>query len=217
MNHRIAVGVVVLALAAGTASAQGRKMQVVTGASLASLGVYAAVMDRDCAGYPQTTLVAGRCEWRTTGGFMTGNPPDLPREQLAAGLAVAGIGGLMAGGAWEPSKTVDALFTAGAGFILLATAWDKNYMRGTVHVDTDDGRRLTACPDPRHWSYSWTTRDYDRGVDECAITSFSRIHMMWSGFAALGLAAGRALWRDDPPLSVSVRPGAVWVGKTIKF
>ena len=204
MNHGIAVGVAALALAAGTTSAQGRKTQVVTGVSLASLGVYAAVMDRDCGIYPQTTLVGGRCEWRTAGAGLTGNPPDLPREQLAAGLTVAGIGGLMVSGAWEPSKALDSIFTAGAGFLLLATAWDESYQRGTVHVDAGDGRRLTTCPDPRHWSYSWMTRDYDQGVDECAVTSFSRVHMMWSGFAALGLAAGRALWRDDPLLSVSV-------------
>lgn len=217
MNLRIAVGVVALALAASSGSAQGRKTQAVTGVSLAGLGVYAAVMDRDCAGYPQTTLVAGQCEWRTVLGSTAGNPGDRPRKQLVAGLATAGIGSLMAAGAWEPSKPVDALLTAGAGFILLATAWDESYVRGTVHADAGDGRRLTACPDPRHWSYSWMTRDYDRGVDECVTTSFSRVHMMWSGFAALGLATGRALWRDDPPLSVSVQPGGVWVGKTIEF
>jgi len=219
VNHRIAVavGVVVLALASGTASAQGRKTQAVTGASLASLGVYAAVMDRDCAGYPQTTPVAGRCEWRTARGVTAGNPGERSREQLAAGLAVAGIGGLMAGGAWEPSKALDSILTAGAGFILLATAWNEGYVRGTIHVEVPDGRRFTLCEDPRHWSYSWRGRDYNAGVTGCETASFSRLHMMWSGFAALGLAAGRALWRDDPPLSVSVQSGGVWVGKTIAF
>ena len=215
MRSNIAVGVTALVLVAGTASAQERKTQAVTGVSLASLGIYAAVMDRDCDIHPQTTLAAGRCEWRTSGGFLTGNPPELPREQLAAGLAVGWIGGLMAGGAWEPSKVIDSIFTAGAGFLLLATAWDDNYVRETVHVDTDDGRRLTTCPGPGHWSYSSFSGD---GVDYgCARDSFSRLHMMWSGFAALGLAVGRALWRDGPPLDVEVGAGRVSVGKTIEF
>lgn len=215
MRSNIAVGVTALVLVAGTASAQERKTQAVTGVSLASLGIYAAVMDRDCDIHPQTTLVAGRCEWRTSGGFLTGNPPELPREQLAAGLAVGWIGGLMAGGAWEPSKAIDSIFTAGAGFLLLATAWDDNYVRETVHVDTDDGRRLTTCPGPGHWSYSSFSWD---GVDDgCTRDSFSRLHMMWSGFAALGLAVGRVLWRDGPPLDVEVGAGRVSVGKTIEF
>ena len=217
MNYRIAAAAAALALAAGTAPAQSRRTQVATGVGLASLGVYAAVMDRDCGVYPQTTLVDGLCEWRTVGAGLTGNPPELPREQLAAGLAVAGIGGLMTGGAWEPSKALDSIFTAGAGFLLLATSWGESYQRGTVHVDAGDGRRLTTCPDPRHWSYSWRGRDYNQGVDECVSTGFSRLHMMWSGFAVLGLAAGRALWRDGPPLDVEVAPSRVWVGKTIEF
>lgn len=215
MGHRIAV-VVVLVLASGTASAQ-RKTQAVTGASLAGLGIYAAVTDRDCAGHPQTTLRAGQCEWRTRLGTTASNPGDRSRKQLVAGLTAAGIGGLMASGAWEPSKPVDALLTAGAGFLLLVTAWDEHYVSDTFFADVGDGRRVMTCPDPRHWSYSWMTRDYNQGIDECLTSSFSRVHMMWSGFAALGLAAGRALWRDDPPLSVSVQPGSVWVGKTIEF
>ena len=217
MHSKIAVSVAMLVLAASAASAQGRKTQVVTGISLASLGVYAAAMDRDCDTHPQTTLVAGRCEWRTAGGFLAGIPPELPREQLAAGLAVAGIGGLMTGGAWEPSKAIDGIFTAGAGFLLLATSWDDSYTRETAHVDTDDGRRLTTCPDPRrHWSYrSVFSPDW---VDfDCNQDSFSRVHMMWSGFAALGLAVGRALWRDGPPVDVEVGASRVWVGKTIEF
>lgn len=214
---RIALALTLLVLTAHPAAAQGRRTQVVTGISLASLGVYAAAMDRDCDIHPQTNLVAGRCEWRAAGGFLTGNPPELPREQLAAGLTATAIGGLMVSGAWEPSKALDSLFTAGAGFLMLATAWDDTYVRETVHVDAGDGRRLTTCPDPTHWSYSWTVRDYDRGLDRCKHTSFSRLHMMWSGFAVLGLAAGRALWRDEPPLTVDLRPGRVWVGKTISF
>ena len=54
----------------------------------------------------------------------------------------------MMAGAWEPSKGVDTLFTAGAGFLLLATAYDDNYPRGTVHERTSDGRTLTTCPTP---------------------------------------------------------------------
>lgn len=214
MNSRIAAGVAALALAAGTAAAQSRRTQVVTGVSLASLGAYAAIMDRDCDIHIQTTLVNGRCEWRTAGGRLTGAPPELPREQLAGGLVVAGIGGLMAGGAWKPSKAVDTIFTAGAGFILLAVAYDDNYPRGTVHERTSDGRGLTTCPAPGG------SRGYDSGtgVDICIRTSFSRIHTMWSGIAALGLAAGRILWRDrPPPLSVEVRPRGIRVGKTIEF
>lgn len=215
MNHRIAVGLVVLSLVACSASAQGRKTQVVTGAGLAGLGVYAAVMDRDCDIHMQTTLMDGRCEWRTPGGFLTGNPPELPREQLATGLTVAGIGGLLMAGAWEPSKGVDTLFTAGAGFLLLATAWDDNYPRGTVHDHTIDGETFTICPTARG-SLGYGS-DVAVRADFCRRDSFSRIHMMWSGVAALGLAVGRALWRDSPPLNVSVRPGGVWVGKTIEF
>ena len=60
MRHHRRIAVVVLALAAGTASAQGRKTQVVTGASLASLGVYAAVM----AGTAASTR---RPHWWTAG------------------------------------------------------------------------------------------------------------------------------------------------------
>ena len=214
VKGRIAVGVAAVALVAGTASAQGRRTQVVTGVGLASLGVYAAVMDRDCDIHIQTTLMNGRCEWRTAAGKLVGAPPELPREQLAGGLAVAGIGGLMAGGAWEPSKAVDAVFTAGAGFILLAVAYDDNYPRGTVHERTRDGRGLTSCPAPSG-SYGY---DSGSGEDLCIRRSFSRIHTMWSGIAALGLAAGRLLWRDrPPPLSVDVRPGGIWVGKTIEF
>ena len=214
MNCRSAAVVAALVLATGTASAQGRRTQVVTGVSLASLGVYAAVMDRDCDIHVQTTLMNGRCEWRTAAGRLTGAPPELPREQLAGGLAVAWIGGLMASGAWEPSKAVDTLFTAGAGFLLLAVAYDDNYPRGTVHERTTDGRGLTTCPAPEG-SYSY---DSGGGFDLCTRRSFSRIHTMWSGIAALGLAAGRLLWRDGPPpLSVDMRPGGVWVGKTIEF
>ena len=215
---RIALVLTLLVLAAHPTAAQGRRTQVVTGISLASLGVYAAAMDRDCDVHPQTTLVAGSCEWRAARGVIAGVPPELPRDQLAAGLTAAAIGGLMVGGAWEPSKAVDSIFTAGAGFLMLATSWDATWVRDTVHVDAGDGRRLTTCPDPRHWSYSWMTRDYDKGLDSgCRHESFSRIHMMWSGFAALGLAAGRALWRDEPPLTVDLRPGGIWVGKTISF
>ena len=68
---------------------------------------------------------------------------------MAAGLTVAGIGGLMMAGAWEPSKGIDTLFTAGAGFLLLAVAYDDNYPRGTAHEHLSDGGMLTACPTQR--------------------------------------------------------------------
>lgn len=114
MRHEIVFGVAVFALAAGTVSAQDRKAQAVTGVGLTSLGVYAAVADRDCV-YPWESMLDGLCGWRTTDGHTVGVDPDLPREQLVSGLAVAGIGGLMAVGAWRASKSVDAALTAGAG------------------------------------------------------------------------------------------------------
>ena len=215
---RIALVLTVLVVAAHPAAAQGRKTQIVTGISLASLGIYAATMDRDCDVHPQTTLVAGRCEWRTARGVLAGLPPELPPEQLAAGLTVAAIGGMMAGGAWGAIEGRRQHLHRWRRVALAGDRLRRHLRpRHTVHVDAGDGRRLTTCPDPRHWSYSWTTRDYDLGIGFCRHESLSRIHMMWSGFAALGLAAGRALWRDEPPLTVDLRPGAVWVGRTIAF
>jgi len=210
MRHEIVFGVAVLALAAGTVPAQDRKAQAVTGFGLTSLGVYAAVADRDCV-YPWESMLDGLCGWRMTEGHTVGVDPDLPREQLVSGLAVAGIGGLMAGGAWRPSKTADAAFTAGAGLLLLAVAWDDGYQRSTVLV-REEGHITVTCPG----ASGPVTYDF-RGTDgDCYRTFFSRTHTMWAGIAALGLAAGRLLWRE-PPLSVSVRPSGVWVGKTIEF
>ena len=41
---------------------------------------------------------------------------------------------------------------------------------------------------------------------------------MWSGIAALGLAAGRLLWREgSPPMSLDVGSGGIRVSKTIAF
>ena len=94
MRRRLAVAVLVLA--AAPAAAQGRGPQIVTGVSLASLGVYAAVADRDCDIHPRTTHQNGRCEWRNSTGRLVGEQPELPAEQLAGGLAVAWIGGLTA-------------------------------------------------------------------------------------------------------------------------
>ena len=51
-----------LPLVAGTVSTQVRKAQAVTGVGLASLGVYAAVADRDCV-YHWISLVDGQCAW----------------------------------------------------------------------------------------------------------------------------------------------------------
>jgi len=212
MNYRILVGGAAFALAASAAPAQDRKAQAVTGISLASLGVYVAVADRDCA-YRWSSLVDGQCGWRTVDGHTVGVDPDLPREQLISGLAVAGIGGLLAGGAWRPSKTVDAAFAASAGILLLAVAWDDGYPRGTVHVRTDDENIIVTCP-TSHGSLTYDSRSGPE--DACYRTFFSRTHTMWSGAAALGLAAGRLLWRE-PPLNVAVRPSGVWISKTIGF
>lgn len=220
MHKRIAAGVVVLGLAAASASAQGRGPQIVTGVSLASFGVYAAVADRDCDVHPQTTLHDGRCVWRNLSGRLVGETPELPAEQLAGGLVVAGIGGLMAGGAWRPSRTVDTLATAGAGFLLLAVARDDSYPRYTVHQDTAEGWRLTACPYPGGSAgVHGADLSVDPSVDLCTRTSFSRLHAMWTGIATLGLAAGRWLWREQPrpPVNLDVRPDGIRVSKTIEF
>lgn len=220
MRKRIAAGVVVLGLAAVPAAAQGRGPQVVTGVSLASFGVYAALADRDCDVHPQTTLHDGRCVWRNSRGRLVGETPELPAEQLAGGLVAAGVGGLMASGAWRPSRTVDTLVTAGAGILLLAVARDDTYPRGTVHEDTADGRRLTSCPYPGGSAgFDGSHLAVDPGVDLCAHTSFSRLHAMWTGIATLGLAAGRWLWRGQPrpPVSLDVGPGGVRVSRTIEF
>ena len=214
---RIALVLTVLALAAHPASAQSRGAQLTTGLSLASLGVYAAFADGDCSRHRFTVLQNGRCEWRTLGGKWIGMPPDRPRRQMAAGLAVAGVGGLVASGAWE-SRAVDALATAGAGFMLLAVARNENYVPGTIHTQADDGRWFTDCP---HGigifgaEYDESGRGYP--LPECRHTSFNRLHGMWAGVAALGLAAGRWLWRDEPVVNIAVRPGAVEVGKTVRF
>ena len=215
MHRRIAVVVAVLGLVSASAAAQGRGPQVVTGISLASFGIYAAVADRDCDIHPQTTLLDGRCTWRSSSGRLVGETPELPREQLAGGLFAAGIGGLMASGAWESSRAVDTIFTAGAGLLLLAVAWDDTLPRGTVHQETSDGRRLSTCP-TSEGSYGYG--GFEDSSDPCTHTSFSRIHTMWSGIAALGLAAGRLLWREGPPpVSLDMRPGGIRVSKTIAF
>ena len=143
---RTALALTVLILAAHPASGQSRGAQLTTGLGLASMGAYAAFADGDCSRHRFTVLQNGRCEWRTLGGRWVGVAPDRPRRQMAAGLAVAGVGGLIASGAWEPSRAVDALATAGAGFMLLAVARNENYTPGTVHVQADDGWWHTMCP-----------------------------------------------------------------------
>ena len=132
MRRRIALAATAIALATHPSAAQSRGAQLTTGLSLASLGAWAAFADGDCSNDPLTVLQNGRCEWRTLGGRYLGVPPELPRRQMAVGLAAAGIGGLMAGGAWAPSRTVDALATAGAGVMLLTVARNENYVPGTV-------------------------------------------------------------------------------------
>ena len=83
MRHEIVFGVAVLALAVGTVSAQDRKAQAVTGVGLASLGVYAAVADRDCR-YPWESLLDGLCGWRTTDGHTVGGIPASPGSSSSA-------------------------------------------------------------------------------------------------------------------------------------
>ena len=218
MRIRIALAATAVALATHPAAAQSRGAQLTTGLSLASLGTYAAFADRDCSNMSLTVLQNGRCEWRTLGGRYLGVPPDLPRRQMAVGLAAAGIGGLMASGAWAPSRTVDALATAGAGVMLLTVARNENHVPGTVHTEGGDGRWFTQCP---HGQGTHGTEHDPSGagydLPECRHTSFNRLNAMWAGFATLGLAAGRWLWRDEPKLNVDVRPGAVAVTKTIEF
>ena len=70
-----------LPLVAGTVSTQDRKAQAVTGVGLASVGVYAAVADRDCV-YHWISLVDGQCAWRTTDGTRSG--------WIASGLRLTG-------------------------------------------------------------------------------------------------------------------------------
>ena len=209
---RIAFLVALTVLTTRPAAAQERGAQLVTGASLASLGVYAAFADRDCGEHPQTVLQNGRCAWRNVGGRFVGVPPDLPKVQVAGGLAAAGIGGLMASGAWAPSRTIDALFTAGAGVMLLAVARNETHVPGTVHIEAQ-GQRFTLCPH----GYESYGADFD--LPECRHTSFNRLNAMWAGIATLGLAAGRWLWRNEPRpgLNVEVRSSAVKVSKTIEF
>ncbi len=218
---RIALVMTALVLAAHPATAQSRGAQLTTGLSLASLGTYAAFADGDCSRHRFTVLQNGRCEWLTLGGKWVGVPPDRPRRQMVVGLAVAGVGGLIAGGAWEPSRAVDALATAGAGFMLLAAARNEGFVPGTVHTKGDDGRWFTDCPIEMGGMGGIFGASYDGSpgeeypLPECRHTSFNRLNGMWAGVAALGLAAGRWLWRAG--LDVEVSPSVVAVSKTIEF
>lgn len=217
-HHRIrrAAAVAALAFAAAPAAAQSRGAQLTAGLSLASLGAYAAFADRYCRG-DLTVSRNGWCEWRTVGGRHHGSPSELDRRQMAAGLAVAGVGGLMAGGVWKPSRAVDALVAAGAGVLLMSAARNENFRPGTVHIRTDDDLWLTSCTLPDGVGF---TADYEPlygPPPECRHTSFDRLHAAWAGVAALGLAAGRWLWRDQPKLNVEARPGAVAVRATVAF
>ena len=219
---RIALVLTVLVLAAHPAAAQSRGAQLTTGMSLASLGAYAAFADRDCSRHRFSVLQNRRCEWLDLAGKWIGVSPDRPQKQMAVGLAVAGVGGLIASGAWEPSRTVDALATAGAGFMLLAAARNEGYVPGTVHTLADDGRWFTDCPGEMGgivgavYYPSDSPGEYDGyPLPECRHTSFNRLNGMWTGVAVLGLAAGRWLWRGG--LDVEVSPSAVAVSKTIEF
>ena len=214
---RIALVLTVLVLAAHPAAAQSRGAQLTTGLSLASLGTYAAFADGDCSQHRFTVLQNGRCEWLTLAGKWVGVPPDRPQRQMAVGLAVTGVGGLIASGAWEPSRAIDALATAGAGFMLLAAARNEGYVPGTVHTRADDGRWFTDCPAEMGGIVGAIYDESGEGypLPECRHTSFDRLNGMWAGVAALGLAAGRWLWRGG--LDVEVSPSVVEVSKTIEF
>ena len=102
----------------GTVTAQDRKAQAVTGVGLASLGVYAAVADRDCV-YRRISLVDGQCAWahdRRPHG--RGGSPTCPGATRQRPLAVAVIGGLIAGGAWRASRPSTPVPATGAGIPL---------------------------------------------------------------------------------------------------
>ncbi len=218
MRIQIALAAAAIVVAAHPATAQSRGAQLTTGLSLASLGTYAAFADGDCSNIPFTVQQNGQCEWRTLGGRYLGVRPDLPRRQMAVGLAAAGIGGLIASGAWRPSRTVDALATAGAGVMLLTVARNENYVPGTVHIEGGDGQWFTQCPHGQVTygaAYDSSGAGYD--LPECRHTSFNRLNAMWAGVATLGLAAGRWLWRDGPKLDVEVQPSAIAFRKTIEF
>ena len=104
-SKRLAVAVLVLA--AAPVAAQG--LQIVTGVSLASLGVYAAVADRDCD-IPLTRTAGG--SGATARVDLVGEQPELPAE-LAGGLAGAWIGGLTA--VQSPSRSEVRRHPAGPG------------------------------------------------------------------------------------------------------
>ena len=93
---------------------------------------------------------------------------------MTVGLAAAGIGGLMASGAWRPSRTLEALATAGAGVMLLTVARNENYVPGTVHIEGGDGRWFTQCPHSEGTygaEYDSSGGGYD--LPECRHTSFN--------------------------------------------
>ena len=204
--RKLLIALLLLTLPA-VAEAQGRKAQAATGASLAALGIYAAMADRDCPyKTPSTIIVSGRCyEGRWTGTNRVrregdpGDPLEIPKLQLAGGIIVASVGGLMAGGAWEPSRGVDALTAGGLGLALVAGSLDYRRAPGTVTADFG-GRTYHACD------------RNGRITDQCTDSSLERRHMLVAGLGAIGVGVARWFWSPDVQLSAT--PGGVRASKT---
>ena len=193
----LAVGII-LTTTAATVSAQSRTAQLTTGAGLAALGIYAAFGDRDCPyKTPSTIVLDRRCyAGRWTGSRHVpyegdpGTPLELPKLQMAGGLVVASVGGLMAGGLWSPSREVDTLTAIGLGAALVAGAFDYSEAPGTVHAESG-GQRFSAC---------------QRGntiTDQCTDAALARKHLLFAGLGALGLGAARWLWSPDVRLDLT--------------
>ena len=204
------VVIAVLAALPEVAAAQGRNAQMTTGMGLVGLGVYAALADRDCPyETPSTIVVSGRCyAGRWTGSARVpydgdpGDPLEIPKLQLAGGLVVAGVGGLMAGGLWSPSREMDVLTAMGLGVALVAGAFDYSDVPGTVHADFG-GQRFSTC---------------QRGntiTDRCTDAALERRHMLFAGFGALGLGVARWFW--SPSVRLDVTPGSIRAANTITW
>lgn len=192
------------------ADAQDRKAQAATGASLAALGIYAALADRDCPyKTPSTIIVSGRCyagRWTGSGRVPRegdpGDPLEIPKLQLAGGIIVAGVGGMMAGGVWEPSRVVDAFTSAGLGVALVAGAFDYRRAPGTVTADFG-GETFTAC------------NRNGRITDRCTDAPLERRHMLLAGLGAIGVGAIRWFWTPDVRLAVT--PSGVRASKSFNW
>ena len=188
------------------ADAQSRNAQVTTGAGLAALGVYAAFGDRGCPyKTPSTIVLERRCYQAVLNGvpyeWDLGDPLELPVSQVAGGLVVASLGGLMAGGLWSPSG-LDALTAIGLGVALVGGAFDYSDAPGTINVDFGE-QRFKTC---------------QRGntiTDKCVDAALARKHMLVAGLGALGLGLAHWLWSPDVQLDLT--PGGVRAAKTITW